>query len=109
MFKGKYFFKGIFFGFFFGPNVSYFWREFVECKNFFYGKSIKVWYNRWLVDENGMLVIFFIFFGMEDFRVADFIDDTGEWRFNLLEEFFNERDRNLIFLILISRRDIVDD
>lgn len=49
-----------------------------------------------------MCSIILIFFGLEDMIVVDFIEEElGEWKFDLIFEFFNDSDKELIFVILI--------
>lgn len=63
------------------------------------GRDIKIQEDRWLVDECDMGVILIL----DDWvkMVSDLIV-VGDWFYELLEEVFNERDWNLILVILVS-------
>ncbi|XP_057248290.1 uncharacterized mitochondrial protein AtMg00310-like [Beta vulgaris subsp. vulgaris] len=72
------------------------------------GKSINLWHDPWLSDEDGRFVLSNRVAGLK--LVGDLIDnDRKEWKTDVIENLFEERDQKCILAIPLSSRCLQDE
>lgn len=106
LFKARYFPKTDFLNATAGANPSYVWRSILSAQDAIRagcrrrigdGADTKVWGSPWLPCINNGYLTTTVVLDLEDITVNSLIDEiTGRWDQDILNELFNDRDRNLI-------------
>jgi len=111
VFKARYFLKGNFVDAKLGNNPSYVWRSIhasqVIVRGGFRwrledGTQIRAWYDPWINDEGRGYATSNVPMGREGMTVSELIEDDGnEWKVDVIQEVFNERDAENILAMPI--------
>ena len=100
-------------------NASFVWRGTLKARSVLEkgmrwrigsGREIKVWSDKWISKRSDMKVHSPTVEGLNDLRFNDLIIEDGRkrWSLELLGQYFNEEDRDLIITIPLENN-LVDD
>ncbi|XP_073152303.1 uncharacterized mitochondrial protein AtMg00310-like [Henckelia pumila] len=116
--KARYYPQSSFFEAKLGANPSYAWRNIVATQElikrgsrirFGNGSNTLIWGAPWIPDKDQPLVSSDCPLELQQTNVSSLrLSDGGNWDVDLIDDIFNERDKNLIIFIPLSNRNIVD-
>ncbi|XP_021750437.1 uncharacterized protein LOC110716111 [Chenopodium quinoa] len=117
VFKAKYYPHSDFLDSYLGYAGSYSWRSIWSSKAIVKegvlwkvgnGRNINLWSDPWVADEDGRFILSEESDSLS--RVSDLIDaDRKEWKYNILDEYFNDRDVRCVLEIPLSEGDCEDE
>uniref|UniRef100_A0A803Q3L9 Reverse transcriptase zinc-binding domain-containing protein n=1 Tax=Cannabis sativa TaxID=3483 RepID=A0A803Q3L9_CANSA len=117
IFKAKYFPRGSFVNATLGNNPSFVWRSILEAKDLIIkggrilvgsGETISITRDPWLPDmENPFITSFHPSFCDKDVKCLLTMDGKN-WDYEIINDLFNDRDKDLILTIPISPSNSVD-